>query len=118
MNESDYVLMSKELLDMLGNNKSQELNGEEDTFDLFKYAKMMIGSEECQATISNIHLDDFNIIIKAVTSINTILFLLRSSKDKKLKLPEILPDRNDFVISAIEVEGNGIFKLTAVVVNT
>ena len=117
MKESEHILMSKELVDLLGKN-NQTTNPVEDTFDLFKHAKIIVGKEECQATITNIQLDDFNIIIKAITSINTILFLLRSAKDKKLKLPEILPQRNDFVITSLEVEGNGIFKLTAVVVNT
>ena len=113
MKDHDYTLMSKELQEILNSDASKD----DEVDDVFKNALLIVGRKEYRCSILNVSMGDYSMTLRAKANKEVCLSLLRTNIETKVKLPEIFIERNNFILTTIEVEEGWIFKLTAAITN-
>jgi hypothetical protein len=104
--------MSKELQEILQSNVDVL-----ESDDILKNGKILVAKKEYRCSILSISISDYSFFLKAKANKETCLSLLRSKFETKIQLPEILPNKNNFILSGIEIEEGWVFKLTATITN-
>ena len=109
--------MSKELLDILKNSGIEQVERAMGGNSIFDNVSFLIDKESYRCSINSLSLCGYELVLKAMMPESRCLHLLNASIDKKLKIPDIVKNKHEFIITAITIEKNGNFTLTAALAN-